>query len=193
MFVISGLALTSFATTTTSKTSVSTTTTTGTSGRSLVFKGHSPVDMEVCYNQGVVANACAPGFATVIKIRKIMQPAIIGCTAACTRFSNIVYVALFSISPLSIATFTGPSGTGCDSESKLFTETITITNAPSGTYTLQLYPSTTFFANTGPGCHHHTTTTTTQASFGYTITVSDSNNEVMTGTDKWTQFSPTSV
>jgi hypothetical protein len=180
MFVISGLALTSFAASTTTKTSVSTTTTTGTGGRSLVFKGHSPVDLEVCYNSETVANAClSPG---ITRIGPINQKDIIGCTASCTRFSNIIYVALFSISPLSIATFTGPSGTGCDTESTLFTETITISNAPAGTYTLELYPSTTFFANTGAGCHHHTTTTTTQTSFGYTITVSDSNNEVMTGT-----------
>ena len=182
MFVISGLALTSFAATTTTKTSVSTTTTTttGTGSRTLVFKGHSPVDMEVCYNSATVANAClTPG---ITKIGKFNQNDTIGCTGTCTRFVNSTYIALFSVSPLSLAIFTGPSGTGCDTESTINPETITIYNAPAGTYTLQLFPSITFFASTGSGCPHHGTTTTTQTNFGYTITISDSNNETLTGT-----------
>jgi len=181
LFVISGLTLAVSATTTTSAvTSTLTTTTTSSSIKTLVFKGHSPVDMEVCYNS---ATTVPPGFnacttPTVIKIGIIKQPAIIGCTAECTPISHIIYLAVFSLSPLSIATFTGPSGTGCNTESSKFTETITITNAPPGTYTLKLVPSVTFSASKGPGCPGTGTTLTT---YGYTITVTDVNTETMTG------------
>jgi len=171
----------------------SSTTTTIKTKPPLVFGGHSPVDMEVCYSPSTSTGLNACTSPSSIKIGPIKQKTIIGClNNQCTLFNlkNIVYLATFSLSPLSIATFTGPTGTGCDTEETLYPETITITNPPPGTYTLQLFPSDTFFATNGPGCHHHTTTTTTVASFPYTITITDVNTITMTGTTG--QNSPTS-
>jgi hypothetical protein len=181
LFVVSSLAVVSAYS---SNAVVTTTTTTTTSStKLLVFKGHSPVDLEVCYNSDTVVNACTT--PNQFNLGTAKHPhivnAIVGCVAEpCTRgfpSSNAVYLALFSEYPASIATFNGPSGTGCDTESSSFTETITVYNPQPGTYTLQLFPSATFFASTGTGCPH----TTTATSFSYTITVTDSNTQTMTG------------
>jgi hypothetical protein len=151
-------------TSTTSTTTTATTTTSDPPSKPLVFQGHSPVDLEVCYNSGIVINACLnPSHIGPF-------PTIVGCTSSsCTLFLHIKYFALFSVSPLSYAYSTGPTGTGCDTE--YGPETITIDNPQPGTYTLQLFTSKTFFQNYGPGCPH----STTETSFPYTITITAAN------------------
>lgn len=136
-----------------------TTTTTATNPSPLVFKGHSPVDMELCYNPKTVTDACtSPG--TFHRI-----PDIVGCTNEPCQLTrkpkNIIVAAVFTGFPNpSGAVFSsttppihvGPTGTGCDTELSSPPETITVENPQPGTYTLVLWPSSTFFACKGyPG------------------------------------------
>lgn len=126
--------------------SSSTTTTTKkttTSGKvgPLYIQGHSPVDMLLVYQgpSGTQEIGCASEPCSVIP------------------FKGIVNTFSFSDDAL----FIGPSGAGCEQEYPLkiggvmvgVPETISFLNAPAGTYEIELLPSSTYYASTGPGCH----------------------------------------
>jgi hypothetical protein len=138
----------------------------------LVFHGHSPVDMLVCYDGTNPSSGCS-GDA-------IFQ---VGCTdepcSGNTNGENNVLVPPGT-------TFSGPTGTGCNTESG--TEEITIQNPLDGFYTLELFPSSTFFGG-GPGCPGAPSGTITSSDpmFTYTIDIiypnslPGSNNQEMIG------------
>jgi hypothetical protein len=86
-----------------------------------------------------------------------------------------------------VNTILGATGTGCNTESR--PETISITNPQPGViYTLYLYPSSSYFASTGPGCPTSTTTVTKTSSIStqtedqeFTVTITDLNTLTFNG------------